>query len=430
MVAFLMLGIFVVLLVLRVPVEIAVGLGALAGVLWVGAPLDVVSRTMVGSVDNFILLAVPFFILSGNLMNVTGVTDRIFDFARAATGHLRGGLAQVNVFGSMVFAGMSGAAVADLAALGVIEIKAMREHGYSVRMAAAVSLASCTVGPIIPPSIVLVVYGLMTEVSIGRLFLGGIIPGILIGVFLMIAVYIYSYWRPYEFGPTERFSWRELFRTAWRAKLELLTPIVIVGLLLTGTATPTEVGVFATLYSLFLGIMNRQLTLRHLYACVASTLGTTAIIMYLIAVSTVLGDIIVQERIAHHLTEYVGGMTKNPLLALMAINGFLLIVGMLIDSLPALIIASSVLMPVIKSLGIDQVHFGIIICFNLIIGIITPPMGIGLYVASRVANIPVEEVLKAVVPFCIPLLFSLLVITAVPELSTWLPNLVFGLAAK
>ncbi len=428
MIAVWMLGLFVALMLLRVPVDIAVGVGVLAGVLIVGHPLDVIPRQMVGSVDSFILLAVPFFVLAGNLMNAGGVTSKIFAFSRAVFGWMRGGLAQVNVVASMIFAGMSGAAIADLAGLGVVEMKAMRENGYSPRMSIAITLASCTIGPIIPPSIVLVVYGLATEVSIGRLFLAGIVPGLVIALFLMVFVNVYARLYPEEFGRLEPFIPSEVWRTFRSAFLDLLTPPIIVILLLTGTSTPTEVGVFACVYAVFLGLVNRELSIRKLKNCLVSTLGTTAIIMYLIAISTVLGEITVHEGVAQRAAEFVGGITSNRLLALLAINVFLLFVGMLLDSLPALVIASTVLFPVVRELGVDPVHFGVIICFNLIIGIITPPMGIGLYVASRVGEMPVEAVFKAVWPFFLPLLFSLLVIVAVPELSTWLPDLVFGKA--
>lgn len=421
-----MLGVFMVLMALRIPVEIAVGFAAVFGLLMEGHAITVVARTMVGSIDSFILVAVPFFILAGHLMNHGGITEKIFAFARAATGHLRGGLAQVNIAASMLFAGMSGAAVADLAALGAVEMKAMRENGYSPDVSAAITLASCTIGPIIPPSIVFVVYGLMAEVSIGRLFLAGILPGMVIGLSLLVFVNVYSRRHPESFGPRESFESRRFWRTLWAAKFELLTPPAIIGLLITGVATPTEVGVFAVLYVLLLGIVNRRLTWKGFYESILVSLGTTAIIMYLIAVSTVLGDIVVKERAAEHLALVMGQISSNPLVVLILINLFLIVVGMAIDNLPALIICSTMLLPVVKSAGIDPVHFGVIICFNLIIGIITPPMGIGLYITSRVSGLSVERVIHAVLPFLVPLLVSLLVISAFPGLSLWLPDLVFG----
>lgn len=426
MTSLIMFIIFIILMMIRIPVEIAVGLAAVIGVIIEGHSVTVVARTMVGSIDSFILVAVPFFILAGHLMNHGGITEKIFAFARAASGHLRGGLAQVNIAASMLFAGMSGAAVADLAALGAVEMKAMRENGYSVEVSAAVTLASCTIGPIIPPSIVFVVYGLMAQVSIGRLFLAGILPGAVIGLSLAGFVNYYARRHPDQFGPREPFQFQNFLKTFWKAKFELLSPVAIIVLLITGVATPTEVGVVAVLYMMILGVINRQLTWKGFYDSIMVTLGTTALIMYLIAVSTVLGDIIVQERAAESLAMLFGNISSNPIVILLLINLFLIVVGMIVDMLPALIICSTMLLPLVESIGIDPVHFGVIICFNLIIGIITPPMGIGLYIASRVAGISVERVISAVIPFLIPLFVSLLVISALPSLSLWLPDLVFG----
>lgn len=417
---------FLGLMLLRFPVEIAVGMAAVLGVFMADHSFTTLTRTMVGSIDSFILVAVPFFILAGHLMNHGGVTDKIFAFARALSGHLRGGLAQVNVAASMLFAGMSGAAVADLAALGAVEIKAMNDNGYSKRVSASITLASSTIGPIIPPSIVLVVYGLMAEVSIGRLFLAGIVPGILIALSLMLFVDIMARRHPDEFGPREPFVLAEVLRTGWEAKFELLTPVGVIALLVLGIATPTEVGVFAVLYALLLGVLNRRLTWKGFCSSMIQTLGTTALIMYLIAVSTVLGDIIIKERAAEALAMALAGLSENPIIVLLLINLFLLVVGMVMDSLPALIISSTILLPIVQSVGIDPVHFGVIICYNLIIGIITPPMGVGLYITSRVAGIRVEEVIRSVLPYMVPLLVSLLIITAFPVLSLYLPNLVFG----
>lgn len=426
MISLSMFAAFLVLMALRFPVEIAVGLAATLGLVLSDHSFSVLARSMVGSIDSFVLVAVPFFILAGHLMNYGGVTDKIFRFARALTGHLRGGLAQVNIAASMLFAGMSGAAVADLAALGAVEIKAMRDNGYSPRLSAAITLASCTIGPIIPPSIVLVVYGLTAEVSIGRLFLAGIIPGIVIAGSLLIFINIMARRHPEEFGPREKFDWREVVRSGWDAKLELLTPVAIIGFLILGIATPTEVGVFAVLYSLALGVLNKKLTMHGLWKALTLTLGTSALIMFLIAVSSVLGEIIIQERAAEQLAVAIAGLSDNPIIILLLINLFLLAIGMMVDSLPALIISSTILLPIVHSAGIDPVHFGVIICYNLIIGIITPPMGVGLYITARVARLNVEEIISSVTPFLFPLLVSLLVITIFPQLSLYLPNLVFG----
>lgn len=426
MITAIMIGVMVVLMLARVPVSIAVGVASLVGILVGGIPLDVLPRMMIDSVDSFALLAVPFFVLAGQLMNAGGITQRIFDFARDLFGWMRGGLAQVNVVGNMILAGMSGAALADLAGLGVVAIRAMRENGYPVPFSAALTLAACVVGPIIPPSIVLVIYGLATDTSVGRLFLAGVVPGILIGICLMIHISLWVRLKQPSWGKPEPFVLARAMRSLRGGALALLAPFLLIGCILAGVATPSEIGAIAAGYALLIGIVHRELTWRGLVTCLKETVAVTAVIMYLIAVSSVMGWIITTERVAHDTAQLIVTYVQSPLLGLLVINLFLLVVGMFIETVPALLILSSILLPVVKQLGIDPVHFGIIICYNLIIGIITPPMGIGLFVAARVASITPEAVLKASWPFFVPLLAALLIISAVPALSLWLPNLVYG----
>ena len=421
-----LLAILVVLMALRVPVSIAIGIAAVAALIMADLPLDVVPRMMTDSVDSYALLAVPFFVLAGNLMNATGITERIFDFARALFGTIRGGLAQVNVAASMIFAGMSGAALADLGGLGAVEMRAMRRNGYPADFSAAVTLASCTIGPIIPPSIVLVVYGLTTETSVGRLFLGGILPGAVIGLTTMVFISVYVRRKRTPWGQPEPFRPSELGRAFRRGVLALVAPAVIIGSIIGGISTPSEVGAIAAAYALAVGLVYRELSWRRLRTCLVESVTMTAVIMYLIAVSSIMGWVITTERVAHDAAEAIATHIHSPLVGLLLINVFLLVVGMFLETLPALLIMSSILLPVTQALGVDPVHFGIIICFNLILGIITPPMGIGLFIAARVARVAPEEVLRAILPFMVPLVVGLLVITAFPQLTLWLPNLVFG----
>jgi len=421
-----MIALMVALMLLRVPVSIAVGVAALVGLLLNDTPLDVLPRVMIDGVDSFALLAVPFFVLAGQLMNAGGITDRIFQFARDLFGAMRGGLAQVNIGGSMIFAGMSGAALADLAGLGVVMVKAMRDNGYPVPFAAALTLASCVIAPIIPPSIVLVIYGLATDTSVGKLFLAGVIPGILIGLCLMLHVWLLVRIRRPEWGQPAPFSGRAAWRSFRRGALALFFPFLIIFCILAGVATPSEIGAIAAGYALLVGLVYRELTIPRLIACLKESVTMTAVIMYLIAVSSVMGWIITTERVAHDAAQLMITYIQSPLLGLLVINLFLLVVGMFLETVPALLILSSILLPVVKALGIDPVHFGVIICYNLILGIITPPMGIGLFVAARVANVSPEAVLRASWPFFLPLLGALALISVFPGLSLWLPTLVYG----
>ena len=425
MITAIMIGAMVALMLVRVPVSVAVGVASLAGILIGGIPLDVLPRMMIESVDSFALLAVPFFVFAGQLMNAGGITQRIFDFARDLFGWMRGGLAQVNVGGNMILAGMSGAALADLAGLGVVAIRAMRENGYPVPFSAALTLAACVVGPIIPPSIVLVIYGLATDTSVGRLFLAGVVPGVLIGICLMIHVSLWVRIKRPPWGRPEPFVLARAVRSFRGGALALFAPFLLIGCILGGVATPSEIGAIAAGYALLIGLVHRELTWPRLLVCLKETVAVTAVIMYLIAVSSVMGWIITTERVAHDAAQLMTAYVQSPLLGLLVINLFLLVVGMFIETVPALLILSSILLPVVKGLGVDPVHFGIIICYNLIIGIITPPMGIGLFVAARVAGITPEAVLRASWPFFVPLLTSLAVITSFPALSLWLPTTVY-----
>lgn len=426
MITGLLLGVLIGLMALRVPVSIAIGVATLVALMVAGFPLSVLPRLMTDGLNSFPLLAVPFFVLAGNLMNAGGVTERIFDFARALFGAMRGGLAQVNVAASMIFAGMSGAALADLAGLGSVEMKAMRANGYPAGVSAGVTLASCTIGPIIPPSIVLIVYGLATDVSVGRLFLGGILPGLAIGGLMMAFIWLWVRFGRTEWGQPEPLRAAELWRTLRRGGLALLSPVLIIGALVTGVTTPTEVGALAAGYALLVGILHRTLTWRRLWDCLVESVTTTAVIMLIIAVSVVMGWVITTERIPHEAAAFIAQYVTDPVLGLLAINLFLIVVGMFLETLPAILILSPILLPVVHALGIDPVHFGVVLCFNLIIGIITPPMGIGLFVAARVAGIRPEAVLRATLPFLVPLIGGLLLVTLVPQLTLWLPDLVFG----
>ena len=426
MTTMILLGTFLVLFALRLSVTTAMGLACVVGLLYGDYPLSQIPRYMTTGIESFVLLAVPFFILVGNLLNTTGATERIFDFSKAIFGRIPGSLAQVNIGASMIFAGMSGAALADAAGLGTIEMKAMREAGYRPPFAAAITLASSMIGPIIPPSIVMVIYSAATGVSTGRMFLAGVLPGVATGVILMIYVGFLARTGREACPLSERFSVGRVLGTGKRASLALLAPAIILGGLITGVVTPTEAGVVAVFYALLLGVLYRSFSGGRFLAAFRETAVASATILYLIAVSSVMGWIVTIEGTAQDLAALVSEFSANKYVGLLAINAFLLVLGCVIETTAAILICSSLLLPVAQAMGVDPVHFGVILCFNLLIGMMTPPMGVGLYVISSVGKVSVEDLIGAIWPFLIPLVGALLVITFVPELSLWLPNLVFG----
>lgn len=425
MITLTMMLISIALFLIRIPVSIALGLSALVGIWMLGVPPAIIPARMIDGVDSFALIAVPFFILAGNLMSAGGLTDRIFDFARACVGWMRGGLAQVNIFGSVIFAGMSGSALADLAGLGALEVRAMKYHGYPAPFSAAVTLASCLVGPLIPPSIILVIYGLATGTSIGKLFLGGLIAGLVVAGCLMIYVYLYMRIAKPDWGQPEPFRLREVVRTGAEGAPALFAPVVILGALILGIATPSELGAIAIIYAVIVSFWYRQFTWRKVQAAFVETITMTGVIMYLFAVASALNFVVARERIAHQAADFMAGLTASPFVGIMLVNIFLLIVGSFLEGPVAILIIAPILLHIVAEYGMGPVQFGIMLSFNLLIGMITPPVGIGLFVAAKVANISSEAVLKASWPFFIPLLGGLMIISYVPFVTEWLPSLVF-----
>ena len=425
MISLTMLVISFVLFLVRVPVSISMGIGVLVGFSMMHLPAAVIPNLMIQGVDGFALLSVPFFILAGNLMNVGGITDRIFDFARALVGWVAGGLAQVNILASVIFAGMSGSALADLAGLGAVEIKAMRANGYPIGFSAAVTLASCTIGPLIPPSIILVIYGLATNTSIGQLFLGGVGAGLVVAASLMIYVFAYVRLTKASWGKPEPLVLRKVMRTGIYGLPALLAPVIILGSLVMGISTPSELGSIATVYALLVGLLYRQLTWKKLRHAFVNTVTMTAVIMYLFAIAQAMNFIITRERIAHNAAEFLSTHVASPVLGIMLVNVFLVIVGMFIEGPVAILIVAPILLPVVHAFGMGPVQFGVMLSFNLLIGMITPPMGIGLFVGGKVAGITPEAVFRATMPFLLPLFAGLAVISYVPWVTEWLPALVF-----
>ena len=387
------------------------------------ALIMVVQRLTEGA-NTFTLLAVPGFILAGNLMNSGEVTDRIFDFCGKLVGHITGGLGHANILASVVFAGMSGAAIADAGGLGAIELKAMHDAGYDDDFSLAVTGASSLVGPIIPPSVPAVVYGTVASVSIGRLFMAGAVPGAIMAIAMCAMVYIISKKRGYR--KEEWCGFRALFHSFRRAFLSLLTVVVILGGILAGIFTPTEAAIIATFYAIFLGFFYRTLTLKKLLAALKEARETTCTVMMIVCGATIFCYILSFERFPQMVANLFLTYVDNKYMALFVINVFLVFVGMFMDSSPSIIILTPVFLPVVTAFGVDPVHFGIIMILNLMIGLLTPPVGMVLYVLSKVSSVPFERICKATVPYIIMFYIILQFITYIPQICLALPTWMYG----
>jgi len=413
------------LLVMGGPIAISLAGSCLLYVLLTGRVPDVVvMHRMINGVDSFPLLAIPFFILAGNLMNNGGITVRIFDFAKALMGWMRGGLGHVNVGASIVFSGMSGAAVADAGGLGTIEIKAMKDAGYDEEFSVGITAASSTIGPIIPPSLPMVIYGVMASVSVGQLFVAGLVPGLLMGLVLMAMITIISRRRGYTRDAV--FSFPVLGHTFKRAFLSLLTPVIIVGGIMSGAFTPTEAAIAAVVYALVLGgVVYRSLTWRRLLKVSMETIETTAVILLIVAGASIFAWILTSNQVTQHVVTLLGPFADNPIATLIIINLVLILVGCFMETIAAITILVPVLLPVAVTAGVDPVHFGVIMVLNLMIGLLTPPVGMVLYVLSRVSGISFEKCMRGTLPFLVPLVIALLLVTFIPAISLWLPTLIY-----
>ncbi|MFZ7091254.1 TRAP transporter large permease [Primorskyibacter sp. 2E233] len=414
-----------VMLVFGMPVAIALAGSSAIFIISNGSPPPmVVAHRMINGVDSFPLLAVPFFILAGNLMNTAGITERIFNFALALVGWMRGGLGHVNVGASVIFAGMSGAAVADAGGLGAIEIKAMRDAKYDAKFAVGITAASSTIGPIIPPSLPMVIYGVVAGASIGQLFVAGFIPGLMMAASLMIMIAIMA--RRKGFGRDQTFYWSALWSTFQRAFLSLLTPVIIVGGILSGAFTPTEAAVAACAWALFLGlVVYRTLTLPRFLRVSFDTIETTAVVLLVVGSAAIFAWILTSNRVPEQFAIGLLAISDRPWVLLLLINLILLAVGCFMETVAAITIMVPVLLPIAVTLGIDPVHFGVIMVLNLMLGLLTPPVGMVLYVLSRVAKIPFEQCVAGTAPFLIPLVIVLLLVTFVPAITMWLPTLIY-----
>ncbi|WP_438315523.1 TRAP transporter large permease [Candidatus Caldatribacterium sp. SIUC1] len=419
-------GFLILLFLTGLPVAFALGIAGLVSMflMWGNAiPLGVVAQRVLYGVNSFVLLAIPLFLLTGKLMNAGGITQRIFRFARMLVGHWSGGLGQVNILASMIFAGMSGLATADTAGLGVVELKAMREAGYDDEFSCAITGASATVGPIIPPSVPLVVYGILASASIGRLLIGGIIPGILVGAALMIMTAFYGKKYPRDKKP----PMGELLKAFKEALAPGLTPFILILGMLSGIFTATEAAAIAATYAFVLSFfVYRELSLRKLWRILKETAVETATITFIVACATFYGWVLIRGRAPIVLAEAITSISASPLVVLLLLNLFLLAIGCFMETIAAISILVPVLVPLITKVGIDPVHFGLVMVLNLMIGLLTPPFGMSLFILSRVSGLSPLRIARASLPFLVPILVVLALITVFPSLVTFLPNLAFG----
>ena len=428
MTTFLVTAGMIILFILGIPVGYSLGIaGMLAYLNELGSRVNIpmLSQRMQYGVNNFLLLAIPLFILAAKLMNTAGITTRLFNFARLSVGFLPGGLGHANTVASLIFAGMSGAAVADAAGLGQVELKAMKDEGYDSEFAVAITAASSTIGPIFPPSIPMVIYALVAEESVGKLFLGGVVPGLVMTAALMLMVAYYAHQRGYPRTPFPAI--RQILYVASKAVLPILTPIILLGGIWSGMFTPTEAASVAVAYALVLGvIVYKELHPRDLGKIFMETAKETAAIGIIICAANFFGWLLLRTGLTNKVATGITQLTTDPIIFLILVNLFLLVVGCFMETVVAILIVTPMLMPVVLKLGIDPLHFGLVLVLNLMIGLLTPPFGVVLFVMAGISDVPFERVVRATLPFLVPLLAVLALITFFPPIVTWLPKLVMG----
>lgn len=421
----LLFGSLLILILFGVPVGIAVGLSCIVTmVLYGDLPFMLISQTSFTGMDSFPLLAVPFFILTGVLMGTGGIAKRLIDVASALLGFVTGGLAMVVTFSCMFFGAISGSAVATVSAIGTFMIPEMRKKGYSAGFSTALTATAGTIGVVIPPSIPFIIYGVTTQTSIGDLFIAGLFPGILMGVALMTVSYFMAKKRGYQ-GTTKFIGMKKVLQTMWSAKLALLTPIIILGGIYGGIFTPTEAAAVAVVYSFIIGrFVYKELDNKKIYKSIYDAAVINAVTMFLIGFSTTFARYLTIEQIPQQLASLLVSVTENEIVLLLLINLFLLIVGALIDPIPAILILAPILLPVATVLGLSPIHFGVIMVLNLAIGFITPPYGLNLFVATAISGLSMEEIIRNLWAFLASVLVVLMLVTFIPGISMFMVKLI------
>ena len=417
---------FILMIALGVPVGFSMVLSAVIYVLTTGSvSLTFVPQAMISGVSSYTMLAIPFFMLVGELMNSSGITRRIFRFANCCVGHITGGLGHVNILSSMLFAGMSGAAVADCAGLGAIEIQAMKDEGFDADFSVGVTAASSIIGPIIPPSSPMVMFGIAAGVSIGSLFMGGITVGVIMGLFMMLTVYLIAKKRHYPKHPRAKLG--EIVRSFFSALPALLSPVILVGGILSGYFTPTEAAAVAVFYSLFVGLfVYRELKFADIIQVLVKGVENLGMIMLLMASGKVFAWVLGMEKVAEKATSLLFGITSSPWVILLLINLLLLFMGTFMETNASILILTPILMPIVEKFGMNPVQFGVIMIFALMIGLLTPPMAICLFITSKIGGISFQRAFKAVTPYYIGLLVVLILINVFPQITLAVPKLLLG----
>ncbi len=423
---FLVIAAFLLLFMLGFPVVLAIAIPCAVYLLVNGLPLDLIAQRTLYALDSFPLVAVPVFLFVGSLMNSAGISKHIYKFADTAVGRLPGGLAQVNIFGSLIFAGMSGSALADIGGLGRIEIDAMRQKGFNAGFASAVTCSSAIVGPIFPPSIPLIIYGTVTGVSVIQLLLGGILPALVCVAMLMVMTGYLAIKRKYpraERWPTRAELWRD-FLPALPA---ILAPVILIAGMLAGFFTPTEIAAVTVAYAILISaLFYRELTWKKLQEAAFETIGASAGILLIVAVAALFGWILSVEAVPQKMTAVMLSISKDPQVLLLLVNLLLLVVGMFLDSTTAILVIAPIIAKPLVMAGVDPVHLGMVVVFNLMIGLLTPPMGLALFLVADIAKVTMKDVLREMLPFYVPLIGTLLLITYVPAITTWIPRLAVG----
>jgi tripartite ATP-independent transporter DctM subunit len=422
--ALILFGVFLVLIFFNVPIGFSMCAAAIIALLQGNFPMTVLMQRLLFGVDSFLLLAVPLFLFAGELMNSSGITKRIFCFAESLVGHIHGGLAHVNVLASIIFAGMSGSATADASGLGVMEIKAMREAGYDDAFSGAITAASSTIGPIIPPSLAMVIFGAIANVSVGRLFMGGVVPGLLLGLYMMAVNVFISKKRNYPKG--KKACFREVAASGWNALFCLLIPVIVVGGIVGGVFTPTEAAAIAVCSSFAIGMIYRELTWKEFLPTVKRTFLLTANIMFIVGAASIFSWLLARANVPDLIVELFKSVGGGKVLFLVLCNILLFIMGLFMETTAILLIAVPLLYPIATQLGVDLIHFGVMVIFNTSLGLITPPVGMVLFVVSGISRCSIKVLTRELIPYWIVMALCLVLITAIPSLVTWLPNMIFG----
>lgn len=416
------LGILFASLALGLPIAFGLGVAAVVMAVLSDIPLSILIEQSIRGVNSFPLLAIPFFILVGEVMSHGGIARRLMDLAGALVGFVRGGLGQVAITGSMFFGGISGSAVADTAATGAMMIPSMKQQGYTAANATAINTVSSVIGIIIPPSIPLILFGIVTETSISRLFIAGIVPGLLIGAGLMFTTFIIATFQ--HAGQTRKFRLDVLWQAIKAAWLALVLPVIVIGGIIGGVFTATEAAVAALLYSLFISlVVYREFPLRALWGMLIRTARLTGMVLLLLAFATVIAWFLTINMVPQTLVRQVQAITQEPFLLLLIVAGLLLLVGFVMDLTPAMVIMAPMLTPIVTSVGVDPVYFGVLMAFILGIGLLTPPVGTCLYVGCGVGKVSMEALVRAMLPYYATLVVVLVILIAFPGIVTWLPDL-------